>query len=73
VIPEPNAIKIQGSVITGSCKYRKNLQDPAVYKMNAIKQILQTLYLQENSCKYRVCKFQCYKNNFDPVFTNFFL
>ncbi len=22
---EPNAIKLQGSVITGSCKYRKNL------------------------------------------------
>jgi hypothetical protein len=37
--PEPNAIKIQGSVITGSCKYRKNIQDPAVFKMNAIKHI----------------------------------
>jgi hypothetical protein len=36
---EPNAIKIQGSVITGSCKYRKNLQDPVVFKMNAIKHI----------------------------------
>ena len=33
---EPNAIKIQGSVITGSCKYRKNLQDPVVFKMNEI-------------------------------------
>ena len=36
---EPNAIKIQGSVITGSCKYRKNLQGPVVFKLNAIKQI----------------------------------
>jgi hypothetical protein len=36
---EPNAIKIQGSVITGSCKYRKNLQDPVVFKLNAIKHI----------------------------------
>jgi len=30
--PEPNAIKIQGSVITGSCKYRKNLRDTVVFK-----------------------------------------
>jgi hypothetical protein len=37
--PEPNAIKIQGSVITGSCKYRKNLQGPVVFKLNAIKHI----------------------------------
>jgi hypothetical protein len=37
--PEPNAIKIQGSVITGSCKYRKNLQGPVVFKFNAIKHI----------------------------------
>ena len=36
---EPNAIKIQGSVITGSCKYRKNLQGPVVFKLNAIKHI----------------------------------